>query len=275
MPVTESTEAAQLAASFVEEARALLEEAGEALLTLERDPDDAEAINALFRAVHSIKGAAGLFDLPALVHLVHAGEDLLGAMREGRLRMDGGAADELLEGLDHVGRWIEEFREAGTLAPEAMAIARHHAAAYRARLEAPGESVRAKPVATSASVRHAWAGVAAIRTAAPTGTAVLTIEYVPDAACFFSGDDPVQIAHSVPGLVWSEIVPREAWPAPADFDPYVCNLVFRLASTAGRAAIEDHFRYTPDAVTIGVLDEPVAEAPADALPPLARELVAA
>lgn len=275
----EAGEQAELAASFVAESRVLLEEAGEALLALERDPDDAEAINALFRSVHSIKGAAGLFDLPALVHLVHAGEDLLGAMREGRLRMDGTAADELLEGLDHVGQWIGDFQQQGALPAGAMEIARRHAAAYRARLGVEGdEAASAAPLA--APGRHAWAEgeAAAIRNAARQDGPVVTIEYCPDPACFFSGEDPLLVARTLPGLVWFALAPRAPWPAPQDFDPYDCNLGFRLASQAPVAEIEAHFRYMPETVTLGVLGAalPVAEpAPAARLPALARDVIAA
>ena len=274
----ENAELAALAASFVEESRILLDEAGRALLTLERDPDDSEAINALFRAVHSIKGAAGLFDLPALVHLVHAGEDLLGAMREGRLRMDSVAADALFEGLDHVAAWVGLFQQNGIIAPEAMEIARRYAAIYRAKLEGlePGDAPLA---AAAAPVRHDWAAAheAAIRQGCAPGSALLTIEYLPDETCFFSGEDPLHVARSLPGLVWSEITLREPWPAPDAFDPYVCNLSFRLVAQAGREEVENHFRYMPQAVTIGVLGG-APEAPQAAtggLPPLALELIEA
>ena len=270
-------EQAELAASFVEESRALLEEAGGALLALERDPADQEAINALFRAVHSIKGAAGLFDLPALVHLVHAGEDLLSAMREGRLRMDSAAADELLEGLDHVGQWIELFQQDGGLPPTAMEIARRYAGAYRLRLEGIADPAQ-QAAAAHGRIRHDWADQhgAEIRDAAGDRGPVVTAEYCPDPACFFSGEDPLHVARSLPGLVWFAIAPREDWPEAPLFDPYVCNLRIRLASCAPVEAVEEHFRYMPDAVTVGLLDEapPPLAGPA-ALPPIAAELVEA
>ncbi len=275
----ESPEMAELAASFVAECRMLLEEAGEALLALERDPDEPQAINALFRAVHSIKGAAGLFDLPALVHLVHAGEDLLGAMREGRVRMDSAAADELLEGLDYVGRWVSIFQQDGCLPPEKMEIARRYAAAYRTRLEG-GAALDVSPASREARVQHDWAAAAAL----PADTVLATIEYTPHQDCFFSGEDPLRVAQTMPGLVWFDIAAREAWAEPQAFDPYVCNLRFRLVSSADQAAIEEHFRYMPDAVTIGVWDAAAAEAEAQAepqpaaspsLPPLAREIIEA
>lgn len=285
VPGFDTEELAQLAVSFVEECRTLLEEAGEALLTLERDPEDSEAINALFRAVHSIKGAAGLFDLPALVHLVHAGEDLLGAMREGRLRMDSAAADDLLEGLDHVGQWVSLFQQHGSLPADKMATARRYADAYRARLEtigAPAKTVAAE--ARGADACHAWAvdGIAAIAASRLPCDRLVTIEYRPAEGCFFNGEDPLHVARSLPGLVWFDIAAPAPWPEPEAFDPYFCNLVFRLISSADRSAAEDHFRYMPDAVSIGLWDgtstasdAPVVDLQDGGLAPLTLELVEA
>ena len=66
---------------FLLEGRELLETAGSALLELERTSADAEAMNTLFRAVHTLKGTSGLFDMAALTTLVHSGEDLLAQLR--------------------------------------------------------------------------------------------------------------------------------------------------------------------------------------------------
>lgn len=276
-----SSEAAELAASFVEESRTLLEEANSALLALESKPDDADAINALFRSVHSIKGAAGLFDLPALIHLVHAGEDLLGAMRDGELRMDSATADELLAGLDHVGRWIEIFQADGALSPENMEIARRFAGVYRARLEGAGASGVSAAAEKAPSPPHDWALASSegILAACQAETAI-TLEYLPDEGCFFRGEDPFRLAISTPGLAWIDIGPREPWPGASAFDPYACNLRIRLATTADIEAVEHHFRYVPEYVSIAPLGSNegspgVAGAAPAPLPPVLVELLEA
>ena len=46
---------------FLDEAKDMLRQFEEALLTMEQDPGDAEAVNCAFRAAHTIKGTAGLF----------------------------------------------------------------------------------------------------------------------------------------------------------------------------------------------------------------------
>lgn len=263
----QAAETADLAASFVEEARALLEEANAALLTLERNPGDTEAVNALFRCVHSIKGAAGLFDLPALIHLVHAAEDLLGAMRDGRLRIDGELADALLAGLDRVATWIERFRGEGELPAGAIEEARKFAALYRARLEGLDGATPVAEASACADAPPAWAhgAATAIAAAAPDVTSVVLVDYAPDEGCFFAGEDPLRLVLATPGLCWLEIVPAQDWPDAQAFDPFACNLRFRMAATAPRDEIEHHFRYVPDNVLLveAEVESLAADAPGD------------
>ena len=57
--------------TFFAESRSLLQDMEAGLLRLESAPDDAEAINAIFRAAHTIKGSAGLFGLDDIVAFTH------------------------------------------------------------------------------------------------------------------------------------------------------------------------------------------------------------
>ena len=74
----------------------------EKLLALEKNTGDPEALAALMRAAHSIKGAARIMDLQPLVVLTHAMEDVFVAAQEGRTVLDGGDIDLLLRGVDKV-----------------------------------------------------------------------------------------------------------------------------------------------------------------------------
>lgn len=73
--------AAALMAAFDEESREQLQAVDEALLRLENAPADTAALHALFRQVHTIKGSAGIIDLPALGGFCHTFEHLLDALR--------------------------------------------------------------------------------------------------------------------------------------------------------------------------------------------------
>lgn len=71
---------------FASEAEDLLGLAEQALLNLDdldNEPDTIEGVNDLFRTFHTIKGAAGLFGLDAIVDFTHIVENVLGATRAG------------------------------------------------------------------------------------------------------------------------------------------------------------------------------------------------
>jgi two-component system chemotaxis sensor kinase CheA len=68
---------------FVVEAMDLAANVEEHLLRLERDPDNKETLNAVFRSFHTIKGGAGFMGLPALVAACHLTENLFDALRTG------------------------------------------------------------------------------------------------------------------------------------------------------------------------------------------------
>ncbi|MGJ9419974.1 chemotaxis protein CheA [Massilia sp. CMS3.1] len=68
---------------FVVEALDLAVNVEEHLLRLERDPQNKETLNAVFRSFHTIKGGAGFMGLPALVAACHLTENLFDALRTG------------------------------------------------------------------------------------------------------------------------------------------------------------------------------------------------
>jgi two-component system chemotaxis sensor kinase CheA len=83
-------DSARYAELFLTESRDNLVAVNEALLSLERDPRDAEAIDAAFRAVHTIKGMAGVMGYAAVADLAHDMEALLAGARDEKrgLRVD-------------------------------------------------------------------------------------------------------------------------------------------------------------------------------------------
>ena len=88
---------------FLEEGQAHLETLEQSLLVLEDSIGgalDLGMINEMFRAAHSIKGAAGMLGLKAIQSVTHQLENLLGRMREGRLQADVEIVEALFEAVD-------------------------------------------------------------------------------------------------------------------------------------------------------------------------------
>ena len=74
-----------LLSEFLTEANESLAGLDEALLTLERTPDDTATVGLIFRLVHTIKGTCGFLGLPRLERVAHSGENVLGLVREGSI----------------------------------------------------------------------------------------------------------------------------------------------------------------------------------------------
>ncbi len=76
---------AEIKQTFFTECEEQLVELEAGLLAIEGGDHDSETINAVFRAVHSVKGGAGAFNLSDLVHFAHAFENAMDLVRVGRL----------------------------------------------------------------------------------------------------------------------------------------------------------------------------------------------
>jgi two-component system chemotaxis sensor kinase CheA len=89
-----------LLVEFIAESMDLISSAEEALLSLETDPKDMDAVNTVFRAFHTIKGTAGFMELTLISEMGHYAESLLSRVREGEILYGGGYADLSLRALD-------------------------------------------------------------------------------------------------------------------------------------------------------------------------------
>src|SRR6218665_1885879 len=74
-------------ATYFDECSELLTELEEQFAAIEAGERDADRLNAVFRAIHSIKGGAGAFGFSALVGFAHAYETLLDYVRDGRVEL--------------------------------------------------------------------------------------------------------------------------------------------------------------------------------------------
>ncbi|PIB92321.1 chemotaxis protein CheA [Caulobacter sp. FWC2] len=238
-----------LMAQFLSEGRELVAGAERDLATLARRPDDAKALDSCFRAIHTLKGSTGLFDLVPMGVMLHAAEDLLSLLRAERT---GVAADfeALFSVVDHVDRWLDALDRTGHLPADAQQIGD----VERRRLRELVASVGASAEAASSAAPRTWHPPADFET---KGT--VAVRYTARADSYFSGDDPVSIIAGLPGLSALRIMPREPWGSLDGYDPYACNLVLEAASTAGRPEIEAALRFVSDQIELADLTggEPV------------------
>jgi two-component system, chemotaxis family, sensor kinase CheA len=101
-----------LLGEFVTESRELLEKSETALLALESNTEDAESVNTVFRAFHTIKGTSGFLGLKTISGLAHLAESLLSRIRNKEIRLMGGYADLALRSLDMLKKAIASVESA-------------------------------------------------------------------------------------------------------------------------------------------------------------------
>ncbi|MFH0730176.1 MAG: hybrid sensor histidine kinase/response regulator [Pseudomonadota bacterium] len=93
-------DASKFLARFVEETREHCSRLSEGLLNLEKSPGDRELLNGLFRSAHTIKGSAKMMKVTGIAELAHRMEDVLDALRGGRIFPDTVVSDMLFRGVD-------------------------------------------------------------------------------------------------------------------------------------------------------------------------------
>ncbi|MDU0457205.1 MAG: hybrid sensor histidine kinase/response regulator [Geobacteraceae bacterium] len=101
-------------ARFVEEAREHCSRISEGLLNLENSPGDAEMLNGLFRSAHTIKGSSRMMKLAGVTELAHKMEDVLDALRGGRITLSAPVSDALFRGVDALAAMLERITAGDT-----------------------------------------------------------------------------------------------------------------------------------------------------------------
>lgn len=99
----------ELIGDFILESREHLTAIELQLLTLDQDPANAEAIHAIFRGFHTIKGMAGFLDLNAVRDLAHEVETVLDLARNNKLAITSAIIDRILESKDYLNVWMGEL----------------------------------------------------------------------------------------------------------------------------------------------------------------------
>ncbi|VAW84141.1 Signal transduction histidine kinase CheA [hydrothermal vent metagenome] len=233
--------------TFNVESREILEEMEEILLRLEQEESDEErqeSLNAIFRAAHTIKGSAGLFNLQAIVSFTHVVESLLDKMREGDIAVDSDITALLLKCADHIGALVTLVQQDNAdLSPE---------------LIKSGEKLLAQ--------LSKYDGVSVLKEKKPTAENEKCLSHKDEvwhiSLRFYDdvlreGMDPLSFIRYLEtlGSIEHITVLDDAFPALQDFDPESCYLGMEISfkTTADKETIESVFKFIEDDSTIIIL----------------------
>lgn len=247
----------ELLTQFLIEGRELVAEAEADLVQLASHPADRAALDGAFRAIHTLKGSVGLFEMAPIERLLHAAEDALAAARRDGSPLDAAILEALVGSVDETDRAIDQLERDGRLSSDAGArVDRWLTRLGATATNEPGGTDGVQRVGETGFPPWATALGARARAALiELGDQSLTaFRYAPDAECFFRGDDPLGVAAAVPDLVHLDLVPVASVASIDGYEPFVCATVLEGLSRAPLDAVRQAFRLVPDQISLVTLD---------------------
>jgi two-component system, chemotaxis family, sensor kinase CheA len=251
--------------TYFQECDELLASLEEGLLALEAGEGDGDTINAVFRAVHSVKGGAGAFGFEDMVGFAHVFETALDLMRSGKLHPDPDVLKLMLRASDVLVDHVQAAKGEGAV---------DHARSQAMLLElevlttggpAPSASVHAGPEDAPASDEWGFTPLKFDVEDAPPAGWRLTMR--PTAAMYANGHDALLFLRELSRLGDIKVtLDASALPTFDALDPETpyLNWTVELPAVVEEVAIRDVFDFVGDDCPIELVrDEPAAPPPID------------
>lgn len=236
---------------FAQESREQLTEMEAGLLRMEQGEQDAETINTIFRAAHTIKGASGVVELPQIERFTHALENVLDKLRNNEIGVSSDLITVLLKGCDHLNALITRV-EGGILEADEGLSATGEALAEELRQLAggvPATATESLPETTDAALELDGLGIAT------SDCWHISIRFGRDV--LKNGMDPLSFLRYLLSL--GEIAHMstlaDAMPDADAMDAECCYLGFEITfrSHATKEAIEKVFQFCRDDCELQIL----------------------
>ena len=227
--------------TFFQECEEQLAELESGLLAMEGGDQDPETINAVFRAVHSIKGGAGAFQLEALIRFAHVFETALDEMRSGRVPITPDVLKSMLRAADVLADLVRaahdgsetEHPHASSLVEELKAMSGQ--AADEDETEEDWGDFEFKPMAAAVDMPEAPAG--------PSG---FVVKFKPRGDLYAKANEAALLLRELARL-GQTVVELDAHEVPAltDIDPEAAYLAWTITVTgdADEVAIREVFEW--------------------------------
>ena len=239
----------ELTGAFLQESRELLVEMERGLLELEQNPENLGNIDAIFRAAHTIKGAAGVIECHYIVSFLHLVENVLDRLRNGDIAISGDLTGVLLKCCDHIGVLI------GQLADGVTVLDSETDTVCQSLLTQLSSVTGGAAPASSLPTQHADAVESSGGSLLVTDSWHISVRFGPNV--LRGGMDPVSFLQYLLNL--GEIIGMEtladAMPNADEMDPESCYLGFEinLQSRASKAQIEKVFDFVRDDCELRIL----------------------
>ena len=149
---------------FLQEAEEQIQLLDEDIIRIEKEADDVELLQEIFRAAHTLKGSSSMIGFHAMAQLTHAMEDILDRVRKRSLTVTPELVDALLQGLDGLKQLREGFAQGGDVSLDVSTLVD----AMLDAADGPGDATQAE---AGGSLEGAVASDPKVRTSAEAALA--------------------------------------------------------------------------------------------------------
>ncbi len=228
--------------TFFDECGELLQDVEASLTQIDEGSGSEDTIHALFRAVHSIKGGAGIFGFDVLVSYAHVFETVLDAMRHGTLTVGPDVTGVLFTAGDTLADLVT-MAKSGDAVPEGYGAESRRALQQLLGQDGDGDDMSGAPAADFDDIAFVPVRIDDFDgpAAEPRSYSVV---FRPKAEMLKNGHDPLALIGSLRGLGELELVADVAvMPGIAELDPAATYIGWSgtLKSDAAQSAIEEIF----------------------------------
>ncbi len=142
----------ELLKDFFSEAEQQVETLESNILVLENDPSNADAVDEIFRAAHTLKGGSATVEMMELAEFTHAVEDVLDELRSNTIQISEDIIDVLLSSIDIIKAMLEE-RSNGSIYEDDVSPIKEKLHAYIPSKASKGQAKKAAPKMQAAPVQ--------------------------------------------------------------------------------------------------------------------------
>ncbi|MDD6148926.1 MAG: chemotaxis protein CheA [Lachnospiraceae bacterium] len=107
---------------FIDESNEHIQALSDNIMILEKEPENSDTINEIFRAAHSLKGMAGTMGFKKMQHLTHDMENVFQEVRNGTVKVNSALIDILFDCLDAIEQYVDVIKETSNEGDEDNAV---------------------------------------------------------------------------------------------------------------------------------------------------------
>lgn len=244
--------------TFIVEALELLQDMEQALLAIEESPDDEDAINAIFRAAHTIKGSAGIVGFENIEQFTHKVENLLEKARLREIPINSELIDLLLKCRDHIAGLVQSASDSASdrIAPSQDTLDTEESLTNKLNAYLKPAGLKSNEDAEKTDTQQADAvTIEESCSAVKSDNYHISLRFAPNV--LRDGMDPISFINYLTrlGEITSITTITDAMPPASEMNPEDCYLGFEIdfKSDFDKKTIEDVFEFVREDAHIRIL----------------------